>query len=250
MSNGKDDGHSPAISWMVRLKDSFLNFTNQGLGYWIITGILVFLSSLAGNYVRDLVFPEQAIEEKVRKQIEFVRPLLVFIGNPNNPYQHEAAKTLIDFLVTNDQLKGDLGKKIQASYAGLSDKTTKDKTSNVPVDALPTAVPPLGSLTSEEKKLLPRIYIHYVRNADKQAIETALPNFAKESFIVPPIERIEADKAPKLAEVRYFSATADELAEAKKISRMLGISKPPRYLYIRDLKIRPRYYEVWFGRDD
>lgn len=95
--------------------------------------------------------------------------------------------------------------------------------------------------------VVPRVYIHIVREAQREQARRMARVLQERGYVVPGIER--RDEGPRSTELRYFHS--DESAEARNIVRALEganlATLPARFFRGFEGRVRPRHYEIWFG---
>lgn len=91
---------------------------------------------------------------------------------------------------------------------------------------------------------VPRLYVQYSDPAILEPLKQACDTLRRQGIVVPPYERVSADRIPKHNEVRFFSVAgtvdANNIASVLKLN---GIKAKPRL--VKSSRGRAGLYELW-----
>jgi hypothetical protein len=104
-----------------------------------------------------------------------------------------------------------------------------------------------------EKKITARIYVQIGDENQRKRATEAVHQLQKKGYIVPGIENVGGKaRLPNASELRYFETDSVTRGDIKDIVETLGsmgieieVPKNP----LNSSGVRPRHYELWFGRD-
>jgi cell division protein FtsB len=107
--------------------------------------------------------------------------------------------------------------------------------------------------TKDPNQLPPRIYIHIGDESQRDKAKSAAGSLQQKGYLVPGIENVGPDRAPKLSQLRYYQDDSFGPGDSKDIVSTLedrGINVAPKdSLNGSGRSHRPRHYEIWFGKD-
>ncbi len=102
-------------------------------------------------------------------------------------------------------------------------------------------------------RIPPRIYVQIATEKERHVAEFASTKLRSAGFLVPGIEDVGTQRAPNLTEIRYFAPEEQGGPDLKAIEQTLsgaGIPAVPKYIAPKPTsKIRPRHFELWFGKN-
>jgi hypothetical protein len=94
---------------------------------------------------------------------------------------------------------------------------------------------------------VPRVYIHVVRESQREEGRRMARVLQAGGYVVPGIE--QTDTGPRTTELRYFHR--GEESEVRRIARVLEAANagtlPVRFMSGFEGRVRPRHYEIWVG---
>jgi hypothetical protein len=106
--------------------------------------------------------------------------------------------------------------------------------------------------TGGEKKIAARIYVQIGDENQRKRATEVVERLQKKGYIVPGIENVGKARLPNSSQVRYYATDTVTREDIKDIVETLGsmgieieVPKNP----LNSSGVRPRHYELWFGRD-
>lgn len=108
------------------------------------------------------------------------------------------------------------------------------------------------NLTEQTAVAAPRVYIHISNTSQNIPAKKMAMILQKNGFVVPGIENV-GRKAPQVTQLRYFNNSDQEKKDVKYILALLnkqGQRIDEQFVRLTGQRtIRPRHYEIWFGRE-
>lgn len=108
------------------------------------------------------------------------------------------------------------------------------------------------NLTEQTAIAAPRVYIHISNTSQNSPAKKIAMILQKNGFVVPGIENV-GNRSPQVTQVRYFNSSNQELKDVKYISSLIlkqNLRVDEQLVRLTgQRKVRPRHYEIWFGRE-
>lgn len=107
--------------------------------------------------------------------------------------------------------------------------------------------------TGGEKKIAARIYVQIGDENQRKRATEVVERLQKKGYIVPGIENVGGKaRLPNSSQVRYYatdSVTREDIKDIVETLGSLGIEIEVPKNPLNSSGVRPRHYELWFGRD-